>query len=29
VPYQRVDRRAGDIATCYTEEKLGWKTECD
>jgi UDP-glucose 4-epimerase len=34
VPYQIVDRRLGDIATCYADpsyaaEKLGWKAECD
>ena len=33
VPYQIVDRRAGDIATCYADPsyavtKLNWKTEC-
>ncbi|QLB13202.1 UDP-galactose 4-epimerase [Bisgaardia hudsonensis] len=32
VPYKFVERRAGDIATCYSDpqkafEKLGWKTE--
>jgi len=32
IPYQIVDRRAGDIATCYAdpifaEEKLGWKAK--
>jgi UDP-glucose 4-epimerase len=32
VPYQIVDRRSGDIATCYADpayakEKLGWKAE--
>ena len=32
LPYQIVDRRPGDIATCYadpakSEEKLGWKAE--
>lgn len=32
IPYQIVDRRQGDIATCYADpsyaiEKLGWKTE--
>lgn len=32
VPYQIVDRRSGDIATCYADptyaaEKLGWKVE--
>lgn len=32
VPYEIVDRRSGDIATCYAdityaEEKLGWKAE--
>jgi UDP-glucose 4-epimerase len=32
VPYQIVDRRAGDIATCYADpayasERLGWKAE--
>lgn len=34
VPYQLVDRRAGDIAICYANpqkafEQLGWKTERD
>ena len=34
VPYQIVDRRPGDIATCYAdptyaEKKLGWKVECE
>jgi len=34
VPYQIVDRRPGDIATCYADpayaaEKLGWKAECE
>lgn len=34
VPYQIVDRRAGDIPTCYAEgskafELLGWKAELD
>jgi len=34
IPYQIVDRRAGDIATCYADpayaaEKLGWKAECE
>jgi UDP-glucose 4-epimerase len=33
IPYQIVDRRPGDIATCYAdptyaEERLGWKAEC-
>jgi len=33
VPYQVVDRRPGDIATCYADpvyaaEKLGWHAEC-
>jgi UDP-glucose 4-epimerase len=33
VPYQIVDRRLGDTATCYADpayaaEKLGWKAEC-
>ncbi len=32
VPYQSVDRRPGDIATCYASpdksaEKLGWRAE--
>ena len=32
VPYQIVDRRPGDLATCYADptkslEKLGWKAE--
>jgi len=32
IPYQTVDRRPGDIATCYADpsyalEKLGWKAE--
>jgi UDP-glucose 4-epimerase len=34
VPYQIVDRRPGDIATCYADpafaaQKLGWKAECE
>ena len=34
VPYQIVDRRPGDIATCYAdpayaEERLDWKAECE
>ena len=34
VPYQIVDRRVGDIATCYANpayaaKKLGWKAECE
>ena len=34
VPYQIVDRRPGDIATCYADpayaaEQLGWKAECE
>jgi UDP-glucose 4-epimerase len=34
VPYQIVDRRVGDIATCYADpdyaaKKLGWKAECE
>jgi len=34
IPYQIVDRRPGDIATCYAdptfaEKKLGWKAECE
>ena len=34
VPYQIVNRRPGDIATCYAdptyaEKKLGWKAECE
>ena len=34
IPYQIVDRRPGDIATCYAdpvyaEERLGWKAECE
>jgi len=34
VPYQIVDRRLGDTATCYADpayaaEKLGWKAECE
>ena len=34
IPYQIVDRRPGDIATCYADpayaaEKLDWKAECD
>jgi UDP-glucose 4-epimerase len=34
VPYQIVDRRPGDIATCYAdptyaEKKLDWKAECE
>ena len=34
VPYQIVDRRPGDIATCYAdptyaEKRLGWKVECE
>ena len=34
VPYKIVDRRPGDIATCYADpaksaEKLGWKAELD
>ena len=34
VPYKVVDRRPGDIATCYTDpvyaaEKLGWHAECE
>ena len=34
VPYQIVDRRPGDIATCYADpayaaERLGWKAECE
>jgi UDP-glucose 4-epimerase len=33
IPYQIVDRRPGDIATCYADpayaaKKLGWKAEC-
>ena len=33
IPYQIVDRRPGDIATCfadtaYAAERLGWKAEC-
>jgi len=33
IPYQVVDRRPGDVATCYADpvyaaEKLGWKAEC-
>jgi UDP-glucose 4-epimerase len=32
IPYQIVDRRAGDVATCYADpalafEKLGWRAE--
>jgi UDP-glucose 4-epimerase len=32
VPYKIVDRRPGDLATCYADpaksaEKLGWKAE--
>ena len=32
VPYKLVDRRPGDIATCYSNpqkawEELGWKTQ--
>ena len=34
IPYKIVDRRSGDIATCYAdpvyaEERLGWKAECE
>jgi len=34
IPYQIVNRRPGDIATCYADptyaaEKLGWKAECE
>ena len=34
IPYKIVDRRPGDIATCYAdpayaEKKLGWKAECE
>ena len=34
VPYQIVNRRPGDIATCYAdptyaEKRLGWKAECE
>ena len=34
IPYQIVDRRPGDIATCYADsayakEKLDWKAECE
>ena len=34
IPYQIVDRRAGDIASCYADphyahEKLGWQAEFD
>jgi len=34
VPYQIVNRRPGDIATCYAdptyaEKKLDWKAECE
>jgi len=34
VPYQVVDRRPGDIASCYNDpayaaEKLGWHAECE
>jgi UDP-glucose 4-epimerase len=34
VPYQIVDRRPGDIATCYADpayaaERLDWKAECE
>ena len=34
VPYQIVDRRAGDIATCYSDpsyakERLNWEAECN
>lgn len=34
IPYKLVERRSGDIATCYSNpqkalEKLGWKTERD
>ena len=34
IPYQIMDRRAGDIATCYSDPKkafdeLGWKAERD
>ena len=34
IPYQIVDRRPGDIATCYADpayaaEKIDWKAECE
>jgi UDP-glucose 4-epimerase len=34
IPYRVVDRRPGDIATCYADptyasEELGWRAECD
>ena len=34
IPYQIVNRRPGDIATCYADpayaaEKLGWKAKCE
>ena len=34
IPYQVVERRPGDIATCYSdpskaEKELGWKTKFD
>jgi len=34
IPYQIVDRRSGDVATCYADptyaiEQLGWRAECN